>query len=187
MFLLIPLFKKHGINFIFDPFGTYSFKNITVGDDVFIGNGANFSATESYILIGNKVMFGPNVTIMTGDHNTSVIGSFMYDVLEKRPSDDLPVVIEDDVWIGTGAIILKGVHIGRGSIIAAGAVVNQDILPYSVYGGAPAKRIKVRWNIEKILEHEAVLYPVEKRLKKDYIEKEIIPILPNKKRNINEV
>mgnify|MGYP001767982109 CR=1 FL=1 len=145
MYIFRHLFRKHGKNFVFDPFGFYTFHTISVGDDVSISSGAMFSATSSSISIGNKVMFGPNVTIMAGDHNTSQIGRFMYDIQEKRPCDDLPVIIEDDVWIGTGAIILKGVHIGRGSIVAAGALVICDVPPYSIVGGLPARKIKVRW------------------------------------------
>jgi acetyltransferase-like isoleucine patch superfamily enzyme len=56
------------------------------------------------------------------------------------------VVIEDDVWIGTGARILDGVTIGRGSVIGAGAVVTKGVAPYSVMGGVPAKLIRSRLN-----------------------------------------
>jgi serine acetyltransferase len=97
----------------------------------------------------------------------------MYDVLEKKPGDDLPVVIEDDVWIGTGVIILKGVRIGRGSIIAAGALVKKDVPPYSIVGGVPARRLKVRWNSDQIQRHEALLYPPDKRLSLEVIERDI--------------
>lgn len=174
MYLIRPLFKSHGKNFMFDPFGSYSYNTISAGDDVFIGLGATLWATESSITIGNKVMFGPNVTIIGGDHNASPIGIFMSDNHIKKTSDDLPVVIEDDVWIGAGAIILKGVRIGRGSIIAAGALVIRDVPPYSIAGGVPAKRLKVRWNCEEIMTHEAALYPPEKRYSKRIILKEII-------------
>jgi len=109
-------------------------------------------------------MFGPNVTIRGGNHNTSVIGKYMYDVHEKRPEDDVPVVIEDDVWVGTDVVILKGVRVGRGSIIAAGAVVNKNVLPYSIVGGVPAKLIKMRWSKEEIQKHEELLYREENRI-----------------------
>jgi maltose O-acetyltransferase len=55
-----------------------------------------------------------------------------------------PVVIEDDVWIGTRVIILPGVHVGTGSVIGAGSVVTHDVEPYSIVGGNPAKLIRYR-------------------------------------------
>ena len=121
-------------------------------------------ASESFIQIGNKVMFGPNVTIIGGRHNTAEIGRFMYDVKEKRPGDDRGVIIENDVWIGTQSIILQGVNLRRGSIVSAGAVVTKDVPPYSIAGGVPAKVIKFRWDVDTILKHEEILYSPEKRL-----------------------
>ncbi len=157
MYCYRPLFKKHGRNFIFDSFSHFSYKNIEVGNDVFIGSGARFSATISYIKIGNKVMFGPDVSIRGGDHNASTIGEYMYDVKSKLPENDLPVIIENDVWIGTRSIILKGVTIGTGSIVAAGALVIKNVPAYSIVGGVPAKVIKKRFTEEKLLEHIQLL------------------------------
>jgi acetyltransferase-like isoleucine patch superfamily enzyme len=99
-------------------------------------------------------MFGPQVGIIAGNHNTSEIGSYMFDVQIKRLGDDQPVVIEDDVWIGFRAIILKGVTVGRGSIVAAGAVVISDVPRYSIVGGVPARVIRMRWTEQEIIEHE---------------------------------
>jgi acetyltransferase-like isoleucine patch superfamily enzyme len=162
--LMRPLFFSHGRRFIFDPFGNYSFKTITVGNDVYIGPGALLSAPNSTITIGNKVMIGPKVNFVTGDHNTSQIGCFMYDVHQKIPENDMPIIIEDDVWIGVGSTILKGVTVGRGAIVAAGAVVTRDVPPYTVVGGVPATTIRLRWPIETIIMHEALLYPPDNRL-----------------------
>ena len=65
----------------------------------------------------------------------------MYDVKTKRPQDDQDVTIEDDVWIGVGSIILRGVTVHRGAVVAAGAVVTEDVPPYAVVGGVPARII----------------------------------------------
>ena len=135
------LFKSNGNNFVFDPFSEFSYETISVGNDVYIGPGACFQASESAINLGNKIMFGPNVTIMGGDHNTSELGVYMYDQKIKLPDNDLPVVIEDDVDIGAATtidratlgstIIRKGVkldnqiqiahnvEIGKNTVIAA--------------------------------------------------------------------
>jgi acetyltransferase-like isoleucine patch superfamily enzyme len=171
MLILRSAFHQHGIHFIFDPRDSFSYANIEVGDDVSIGSGALFLATESKISIGNKVMFGPNVTIIGGNHNTSIVGRFMYDVHEKRTEDDQDVIFEDDVWVGSCAVILKGVRVGRGSILAAGAVVIKDVLPYTIVGGVPAKRLAMRFgDVEMIMKHEAQLYPPEKRLSVEHLE-----------------
>ena len=169
--LLRSAFRHHGNNFIFDPRDNFSYNHIEVGDDVSIGTGALFIASESKIIIGNKVMFGPNVTIIGGNHNTSVVGRFMYDVHEKRPEDDQDIIFEDDVWVGSCAVILKGVKVGRGSIVAAGALVNKDVPPYTVVGGIPARIISMRFgNLETIMRHEDVLYSPEKRFSKSFLQ-----------------
>ena len=68
-----------------------------------------------------------------------------------------PVVIEDDVWCGANVTILKGVTIGHGSVVAAGAVVTKSFPPYSIIGGIPAKLLKMRFTEEEIKEHERML------------------------------
>jgi acetyltransferase-like isoleucine patch superfamily enzyme len=168
--LLRPLFRACGRNVRFDAFGYYSYSNITIGDDVFIGDGASFAAARTTITIGNKVMFGPQVMIRGGNHNTSVRGVFMFDVKEKRPEDDQPVVIEEDVWVGARAVLLKGVRIGRGAIVAAGAVVTRPVPPYAVVGGVPAKVLSFRWPVDDILQHEEQLYPPACRLPRVVLE-----------------
>lgn len=170
--LLRSAFKRHGRNFRFDPDGIYSYETIEVGDDVFIGPGAVFQASLSSIQVGNKVMFGPNVTIMGGDHNISESGKFMIDVINKRPENDQVVTIEDDVWVGTGAIILKGVRLGRGCVVAAGAVVTKNVLPYVIVAGVPAKGLALRFPLEEVFKHEEKLYLEPQRLSRDYLQVE---------------
>lgn len=159
MYLLRPLFRSFGKNFVFDPNGTFSFRTISVGNDVYIGPGACLIASASEIIIGNKVLFGPNVTIVGGDHNIEQIGRFMYDVKEKLPENDQPVTIEDDVWLGAGVIILKGTTIGRGSVVAAGALVTKNVPRYAIVAGVPARVVKMRFTVDGILAHEKALYP----------------------------
>jgi acetyltransferase-like isoleucine patch superfamily enzyme len=174
MYLCRSLFGSCGKNVIFYPtHSDFIYKNIFIGNNVFVGPGASFNALISYIKIGDKVAFGPNVTIRGGNHSTHIIGKFLadYKTSDKRPEDDQPVIIETDVWVGTGAIILKGVIVGRGAIIAAGAVVNKDVPPYAVVGGVPAKIIKYRWSVDEILKHEEILYPPQKRLLKGQLQK----------------
>lgn len=165
-----PLFGSYGKNFRFDPEGYYSYSNIYVGDDVSLGWKPVIMAALSEIRIGNKVMLGPNVSIIGGGHNITKSGLFMSDIHEKSANEDLGVTIDDDVWIGSGAIILRGVHVGRGSVIAAGSVVTKSVPPYAVVAGNTAKIVRFRWDVETILLHEKKLYSSGKRLKKEDIE-----------------
>ena len=125
-------------------------ENLSVGDNTSIPKGSVFYCTKATLTIGKNVIFGPKPTIITGDHRIEVVGSNIVDNVEKLPENDLPVTIEDDVWIGANAIILKGVTIGRGSVVAAGAVVTTSCEPYSIIGGVPARLIKHRFSEDEI-------------------------------------
>lgn len=157
-YFLRSRFKRCGINVKFNNKDAFSYENISIGNDVYIGPGAVFLSSDSEIFIGNKILFGPNVTIITGDHPIDLRGKYIYDIKKKSLGEDLPVTIEDDVWVGTGAIILKGVTIKRGAVVAAGAIVNKNVSPYSIVGGIPAKFIKYRGDISSIIKHEELLY-----------------------------
>ena len=84
---------------------------------------------------------------------------------------DKDIVVEEDVLIGCNVTLLAGAHLGRSSVIAAGAVVDQEIPPYCIAGGVPAKPIKIKWTMEQILEHESILYPENERYSKEQLEK----------------
>lgn len=92
--------------------------------------------------IGDNVMMGPEVVILSSGHAHSRTDIPMNQQGFIAPTR--PTIIGNDVWIGTRVIILQGVQIGDGCIIGAGAVVTKDIPPYSVAGGVPARVIKSR-------------------------------------------
>ena len=122
----------------------YGVKNLILGNDVSIGERATIMCTRAKVKIGDHVMTGPNVTIITGGHRTDLVGRYMTTVTnaEKRPEDDRDIIFEGDNWIGANATILRGVTVGRGAIIAAGAVVTKDVPANTVVGGVPARVIK---------------------------------------------
>jgi len=151
---------------------SFIYKNIHIGSDVQINERASFKPYIAQLYIGNKVLFGPNVTIRGGIHPYYVVGRFIFDIgeNEKRPEDDQDIFIEDDVWVGANVTILKGVRIGRGSIVAAGAVVTKSILPYSIAAGIPAKKIGNRFkNVEETQLHDSILFSKEKQINIDLI------------------
>jgi acetyltransferase-like isoleucine patch superfamily enzyme len=132
-------------------------KNIYIGNNVYIGPYILIYATDAKVFIGNYVTFGPRVTIMTGDHRIDKVGEYIYNIKEKLPENDMDVIINDDTWIGCNVTILKGVEIGRGAVVAAGAIVTKSVPPYAIVGGVPAKVIKYRFSEEEIKEHEFIL------------------------------
>lgn len=137
------VFKSVGRNAIFKSWSsTYLYSDkISIGDFVQIGPQAHFDALGG-LEISKGVIFGPQVTIYTRSHN------YDSDCLEALPFDQkmvvAPVVINEYVWVGTKVIILPGVNIGKGAVLAAGAVVAKDVPEYAVVGGNPAKVLKYR-------------------------------------------
>jgi acetyltransferase-like isoleucine patch superfamily enzyme len=171
MVALRPLFGAHGQGFYFDPDGTYTYGTIHVGDDVNLGVRPVLMAALSEIRIGSHVMFGPEVVVIGGGHNISVPGQFMTLTHEKTGDEDLGVVIADDVWVGARAVILRGVEIGRGAVIGAGALVTKSVPPYAIVAGNPARVIRYRWDVETILSHESKLHPPDQRYSREALDR----------------
>lgn len=153
------LLKKCGLDVRFGKNVEMTWNNCLIGNDVYIGDNAIFLCANAQLSIGNHVMFGPNCTIITGDHRIDIIGKYIskVTVAEKKPENDMAVTIEGDNWIGANAMILKGVTVGRGAVVAAGAVVINDVPPYSIVGGVPAKVISERFSLNEIQRHEKLL------------------------------
>lgn len=137
-----------------------------------IGHHAVLSTPSAKIIIKGNCAIAEHLAIHTGDH-ARLVGKFVTDITKanKPQGYDHDVIIEKDVWIGAYVTILQGVHVGRGSTIAAGAVVNKDVPPYSIVGGVPAKVLKYYWTIDQILEHEKALYPENERFSREELEK----------------
>jgi acetyltransferase-like isoleucine patch superfamily enzyme len=143
--------KSHGKNFKFGSNCVFSdHRKIEVGDNVFIGDKSVIAAIVP-VKIGDNVMFGPEVMIMGGDHNISVVGKPMRFV--HTGGKNIPVILENDVWVGARAMILKGVKAGEGSVIGAGSMVTKSVPPYSVNVGSPSKTIRCRFSPEELKEH----------------------------------
>ena len=133
------LFKKCGRNVNIENgfwFGTG--EQIEIGD--FSGIGLKCQIYGS-VKMGKYIMVGPEVLIITRNHN---FANTSVPMVKQGYQETKQVVIEDDVWIGARSVILPGVKIGTGSIIAVGSVVKKDVEPFSIVAGAPAKLVKKR-------------------------------------------
>ena len=132
--------------------------NIIIGDNFYIGK---YSIIECDARIGNNVIFANHVSLIGRyDHHFQQLGVPIRLAKQIRDKDynwkglNQTTVIEDDVWVGLGSIVLSGVTIKKGSIIAAGSVVTKDVEPYSIYAGNPAKKIRDRFDrLEQQNEH----------------------------------
>ncbi|MGL5356554.1 MAG: CatB-related O-acetyltransferase [Cetobacterium sp.] len=105
--------------------------------------------------IGNFVSIAEGVKfILGGNHEVNTFTTYPFRVMALGEDVEAwtkgPIVVKDDVWIGTDALVLSGVTIGQGAIVAAGSVVTKDVPPYSIVGGNPAKVIKYRYSKEII-------------------------------------
>lgn len=135
--MLKKMFAEIGENCYIEP----PFHANWAGKNVHFGNGvyANFNLTlvdDCHIFIGNNVMFAPNVTVATATHPINPI------LRSKQAQYNLPVHIGNNVWIGTGAIILPGVTIGDNTVIGAGSVVTKDIPSNVVAIGNPCRVLR---------------------------------------------
>jgi len=93
-------------------------------------------------VVGNNVSIAPNVTLVCNSSANNGVEINTIPYVKDKLTKSAQISIEDDVWIGANVTILPGVKIGKCSVIGAGSVVNQDVEPYSIYAGAPAKKIR---------------------------------------------
>lgn len=110
-------------------------ENISIGSNVHFGARSLIYTTRAELVIGDYVLFGPETIIITGDHRIDIKDKYIFEITDKMklPENDQPVIIQTGCWIGARVTILKGVTIGEGSVVAAGAVVVKDVPPCSIY------------------------------------------------------
>lgn len=171
------------IGFHKSSFG-YLSKNLCVSTNCTFNNPQNIYIFTSGVL-SNCFISAPNakftmkkgcavaggLCVHTGNH-ARIVGKFVGEISEdiKPKGYDNDVLVEEDVWIGSNVTLLSGVDIGRGTTVAAGAVVAKSMPPYCICGGVPAKFIKFYWTIDQIIEHESKLYPEEERYNREQLE-----------------
>jgi acetyltransferase-like isoleucine patch superfamily enzyme len=124
------------------PFIIHGAHQVESGDDVTLGGYLHIYGMGG-VTIGDRVMIASHMAI------TSLTHDYAAEVM-RRSSVEAPVTIEDDVWIGAHVVVLPGVRIGRGAVVAAGAVVTKDVPPWTIVGGVPACFIKERPSAQRL-------------------------------------
>ena len=117
---------------------------ITIKNNVSINSNVQLGAAEhGKIILGDNVLIGPNTVLRASNHKFERV-----DVpIRNQGHSGGSIVVDDDVWISANVVILPDIHIGKGAVIAAGAVVTKDVPSYAIFGGVPAVKIGDRCNI----------------------------------------
>lgn len=134
---------------------------LDIGRNVYIGKYCSIQCSGR---IGNGVLIANNVGVVgRRDHDIKHVGVPIRSAHSVSDNQDLAmhpansIDIGDDVWIGFGAVVLSGIVIGRGAIIGAGAVVTEDVAPYAIVTGTPAKQVARRFSDAEVIRHEAAM------------------------------
>ena len=158
------------------PMNYFDFSHVVIGNGSYGELNVVDFGGDKKLIIKNYVSIAQNVNfVINADHYTNHISTYPFKVkmLKTQTSESFgkgDIIVDDDVWIGYGATIMSGVHIGQGAVIAAGAVVTKDVPPYAIVGGVPAKVIKSRFEPKMIEELLKIDYS---KLTKEDIEKHI--------------
>ena len=129
----------------------FSMKQVSVGQGTYGAISALIFSDIQSLSVGSYCSIAPNVSfIVSADHSINMLSTFPYKVKilgEKYEATSKGnIIVGDDVWIGQNSIVLSGIQIGQGAVIAAGAVVTKDIPPYAIAAGVPARVIKYRFS-----------------------------------------
>lgn len=137
----------------------FAAEKVTVGQKTYgrlnvycYGNDAEQLTIGSFCSIAATAKF-----MLSGEHALNHFSTYPFQNKYQNRKESIsrgPITIQDDVWIGEGAIIFSGVTVGQGAVVAAGAVVNRDVPPYAIVGGVPAKIIRYRFapnTVERLL------------------------------------
>ena len=165
--------NKHNRTYVVNNFKQ---DNVSVGNGTYGGLKVLDLAGERKLSVGNYCSIADEVCfILQDDHLIDNLSTYPFKVMclhnEKNEAVSKgDIILDDDVWIGYRAIILSGVHIGQGAIIAAGAVVTKDVPPYAIVAGVPARIVKYRFSEDIIKDLEKIDFSL---MTKDIIEKHI--------------
>jgi hypothetical protein len=159
------------------PLKLWEMSSIYLHDNTRLNNALELQSTNREMggktgkFILKKYSACRNITVVSFNHRPYVGVPYILtpDMEELDEAND--IIVEEDVWIGINVTLLPGAHIGRGAVVGACSLVNKDVPPYAVVAGYPATVVATKFSLEDILEHERILYPLEERFSKEFLEK----------------
>lgn len=139
---------------------TYLYEHSKIGENSIISNHAGKFIMRKYARAGARL------NVICQNHSFFKVGTFPGDATWGTGEIIDDVIVDEHVWIGINVTLCPGTHIGRGCLVAAGAVCvkSKKYPPYTIIGGNPAKSIKYRFTLKEQIEHEKLIYPQEERL-----------------------
>lgn len=147
------------------------YSKVLLYDNAQIDGGLKLISWTGRFIVKENSCSAIGLTVITGNHGRE-IGKLFISTASKHSEDiEKDVVVEEDVWLGANVTLLSGVIVGRGATVGAGAVVRSNVPPYSIVTGNPAKVVGFCFKPEEVIEHEKALYPEEKRLPLELLEK----------------
>ena len=158
-------------SFVSSPSMVSGKQNIFLGDNVNIDWDNLIYAVNAKFIVKNNSGAAVGLKVITGNHQR-VLGKFIKSTIKGRQHDvEKDIIVEEDVWLAANVTLLSGVHVGRGATVGAGSVCINNVPPYAIFMGNPAKVIGFNLTPEEIIEHELLLYPEEERLPLDLLQK----------------
>ena len=156
--------KQKGSNSVLLSSNFLNPNRIVLGDYVIVNSSNHFITNNKNIIIKKYTSVSSDCIIVSHNHIPTV--GIPQSISNSEHINDVEneVIIEEDVWIGAGSILLHKCHIGRGAVIGAGSVITKPVPPYAVVVGNPQRIIASKFSLEQILKHETSLYPPEERM-----------------------
>ena len=146
-------------------------QNVYMYDDTYISENFTFISYTGKLIMKSHSGAASNFSAITNNHGREM-GRFIKDTEKERSHElEADIVIDEDVEIGSDVTILAGVHVGRGAAIGSGTVVRNNVPPYAIVIGNPAKIVGFTFTPEQVIEHEKILYPENERIPIDKLEK----------------
>ena len=155
----------------------YNPHNLYMGEQTNISANSVIMNTRAKFIMKKYSGAAFGLTVITGGHisvpgkSHKHITNKIKDEIDFNHEEDIDVIVDEDVWIGARSMLLRGVHLGRGSIVGAGSVVRKSVPPYAIVTGNPAKIVGFRFTPQEMVVHEAALMPENKRLPLETLQK----------------